>query len=84
MADPLPDYEPIIQEDDAPKSAGALIPRATIESIVTQRNVALDRFDDVYHSLVSTNEKIRKAHEAAMAAAPNRPKHTQHLSLIHI
>lgn len=50
----------------------AIIPRATIESIVALRNVALEKFDRAYAALCGANQSIREAHTAATAAAPDR------------
>ena len=49
-----------------------LIPRATIESIVAQRNAALERFETAYHAISRANEAITKAQQAAGEAAPNQ------------
>lgn len=49
-----------------------IIPRATIESIVAQRNVALERFEAAYHAISRANEAITEAQQAAGEAAPNQ------------
>ena len=59
-------------EETAFQSQTDLIPRATIESIVAQRNAALERFETAYHAINRANEAITKAQQAASAAAPNQ------------
>ena len=49
----------------------AVIKRETIESIVGQRDFALDRFNDAYEALVKAGDAIDVAQKAAEQAAPD-------------
>ena len=55
-----------------------LIPRHTVESIVTLRNVALDKYSEVYNALVRASSAIDAAREAANLASPGLTSFNYH------
>ena len=59
------------QGEQPPTSTG-LIPRATVESLVALRNVALEKCDRAYHRLDAANAAIEGAQAAITEAAPDR------------
>lgn len=60
------------ERDSAPSGSTDVIPRSTIESIVTLRDVALEKFDRAHDALSTASVAIREAHAAAKAAAPEQ------------
>ena len=55
-----------------------LIPRATVESIVAHRNVALAKYAEVYRALTAAEEKVKEAQVAGRAASPGLNSYNRH------
>ena len=65
------DLESPIEESNAVAPNTGLIPRATIDAIVSLRNAALDKCRVAYQKLADADRAITAAQEAIMQAAPD-------------
>lgn len=59
-------------EDDKNQTAGALIPRATIEQIVGHRNRAIALYEEAFSGIAEADAKIKAARAETEKAAPGQ------------
>jgi hypothetical protein len=64
--------------DDQPR-AGGIVPRATAERIVRQRNEALKLYEASHQAMTIAHEAVVKAHAATRAINPRETRYTHHL-----
>lgn len=67
-------------ESDTALRGNQLMPRATIEAIVAQRNLALDLYGDAYAALAIADAAVTKAGKACSNLHPKENRYNAHLN----
>ena len=60
----------IFDEETSPARNTALMERATVDSIVAKRNIAVEKCRESYMAMVAANQSIQEAQDAVQEAAP--------------